>query len=345
MPNYTPGLPNESIAAAVSQWWAAYQVYWASAFPGCYYTTQTYSPSSANGGLEVGLTLHGTCGGGQGFYATLQCPPGYKLTGNTCVGDKQLSVTPNPPTIPDGSGVVNGHVLTKSDLKLKVTEGDQPDANELVALQSDRGSEDKIAQPGSTDSNGNAQASVSTRNQPGTSTIISATTGITTTEPGIINWLPAKYKNQFELTCYAVAQESTDTSGPMIVIPGIPGTHHKYFFWDTEFQGTGFLLDGDYIQRNWHKKGGYYEVHPCPETSSGTCATAGRTIAVDTGIIPMWSDISIDTVGVRTAEDGGGWIHGYHIDVFFGRTVSDYTACLNFGKSYGHTVTFMNYGN
>ncbi|HET7922864.1 MAG TPA: 3D domain-containing protein [Gammaproteobacteria bacterium] len=286
----------------------------------------------------------GTCHGGQGFYGTLQCPPGYKLVGNTCVGDKELAVNPDSPVIPYGSHVLNDHVLTKSDLALTLTEGDQPDASDSVALQSDRGSVDQIVQPGLTDSNGNAQASVSTRDQSGSSTITSATADIKTKTPGIINWLPAKYENTFEVTCYGVAQESTDIRGPMVIIPGISGTHHKYFFWDTQFQGTGLLLDGNYIQRNWHKKG-YYEVHPCPETSSGTCATKGITIAVDTSIIPMWSTVSIDPVGDRIAEDGGGWIHGYHIDVFFGRTASDYKACLNFGKSFGHTATFISYGN
>jgi 3D (Asp-Asp-Asp) domain-containing protein len=338
MPDYTPGLPNDSVAAAVSQWWAAYQVYWAYAFPGCSYTTQTYTPSIANGGLELGLTLHGTCGGGQGFYGTLQCPPGYKLSGNTCVGDKQLSVIPNPPTIPNGSGVVNGHVLTQSDLKLNVTEGDLPDANESVSLQSDRGSEDQIVQPGSTDTNGNAQASVSTRNQPGTSTITSATKGITTKTPGIINWLPAKYEGDFTITCYVISLESNYLKTRLATAPGIPGKqYHQGFLDDTEEQGTGRTLTGSYIKYDRRKHLFYPDT--CARTASGICAVEGESSAVDRNVIPKSSSINIDGIGNRLAQDTGGGINGYHIDVFFG---TERKACLQWGKEQ-RSVDFLSY--
>lgn len=364
MPDYSPGLPNDSVAAAVSQWWAAYQVYWAYAFPGCSYTTQTYSPSIANGGLELGLTLHGTCGGGQGFYGTKQCPPGYKLSGNTCVGDKQVAITPSNPFIPVGSGVVDDHVLTVSSLDLLVTQGSDPLAGIPVPLQSDRGTEDQIDNPSVTNSGGEALAFVSTRNQPGTSTITSATTDITTSRPGVINWLPAKYESNFLVTCYGVANQTYQTSGPMVTIPGLPGTYHQQFYNQIIRQGSGVISDTTkakrYIQRLWidpatgkHYKGMHYGFFKCPYTARGDCATAGETIAVDPTVIPMnrkhdmYANVSISGVGDRTSEDGGQWVGGYHIDVFWGKQWEDYEACTQWGRNgptgSPHTVIFENY--
>lgn len=51
-------------------------------------------------------------------------------------------------------------------------------------------------------------------------------------------------------------------------------------------------------------------------TSSGTTATAGRTVAVDTRIIPMGSKLVINGA-VYIAEDIGSAVKGNHIDIFF----------------------------
>ncbi len=75
------------------------------------------------------------------------------------------------------------------------------------------------------------------------------------------------------------------------------------------------------------------------------------TVAVDRSVIPLvpsqgiFGQVAITGVGDRTAEDTGGWINGYHIDVFYGTTAADYQACKQAGVSYGHTVTFLSYGN
>ena len=62
-------------------------------------------------------------------------------------------------------------------------------------------------------------------------------------------------------------------------------------------------------------------------TASGTQATAGRTVAVDTRLIPYGTEISIDGK-TYIAEDCGGKVKGYTIDVFF-----DYhEEALNFGR-------------
>ena len=62
-------------------------------------------------------------------------------------------------------------------------------------------------------------------------------------------------------------------------------------------------------------------------TASGTQATAGRTVAVDTRLIPYGTEISIDGK-TDIAEDCGGKVKGYTIDVFF----NSHEEALNFGR-------------
>ena len=62
-------------------------------------------------------------------------------------------------------------------------------------------------------------------------------------------------------------------------------------------------------------------------TASGTQATEGRTVAVDTRLIPYGTEISIDGK-TYIAEDCGGKVKGYTIDVFF----DSHEEALNFGR-------------
>jgi len=62
-------------------------------------------------------------------------------------------------------------------------------------------------------------------------------------------------------------------------------------------------------------------------TSTGVKATAGRTIAVDTNVIPLGSTVVIDGKEY-IAEDTGGGIKGNKIDVFH----DTHTDALRFGK-------------
>jgi 3D (Asp-Asp-Asp) domain-containing protein len=50
-------------------------------------------------------------------------------------------------------------------------------------------------------------------------------------------------------------------------------------------------------------------------TATGARTTPGRTIATDPSVIPMGSRVWIPDVGVRVAEDTGGTIVGYEIDL------------------------------
>ncbi len=64
-------------------------------------------------------------------------------------------------------------------------------------------------------------------------------------------------------------------------------------------------------------------------TASGTKATAGRTIAVDTSVIPLGSSVNING-HIYTAEDTGGAIKGNRIDIYF----SNHAEALSWGVRY-----------
>ncbi|MGE5551292.1 MAG: 3D domain-containing protein [Bacteroidota bacterium] len=52
-------------------------------------------------------------------------------------------------------------------------------------------------------------------------------------------------------------------------------------------------------------------------TASGRPAVAGRTVAVDPGLIPFGTRLVVPELGERVAEDTGGSIRGRRLDVFF----------------------------
>lgn len=64
-------------------------------------------------------------------------------------------------------------------------------------------------------------------------------------------------------------------------------------------------------------------------TATGTQVTPGRTIAVDPKIIPYGTQVYIEGIGWRTAEDCGGAVKGKHIDV----AVKDHSTALDMGTS------------
>lgn len=56
--------------------------------------------------------------------------------------------------------------------------------------------------------------------------------------------------------------------------------------------------------------------NPIVYTASGTIAKAGRTIAVDTSVIPYDTEVYIPGYGILVAEDCGGGVKGNHIDIY-----------------------------
>ncbi|AOZ92828.1 3D domain-containing protein [Paenibacillus crassostreae] len=69
-------------------------------------------------------------------------------------------------------------------------------------------------------------------------------------------------------------------------------------------------------------------------TASGTRVTEGRTIAVDTSVIPMGWWVYIEGIGFRRAEDTGGAIKGNKVDVYYDSIQN----ARNFGRKNGKTV-------
>lgn len=273
----------------------------------------------------------GGCGGGGYVYGT-------KLTHPTSV-----AITPVlPARIPYMSLVSDGHVFTDVLLNEKVTKNGEPVSGVSVPLQSNRGNEDTIFDGSLTTDDGTVVgAEVYTRDQPGTSTITSASPEIRTSQPGVISWLPARYDHNFWITCYVVVPESEFSSPPDVPVNGIPGlTLPKIFLTNVELNGSGRTTDGRFI--HWKGKG-KYGWEPCAKTYTNTCAERGRTVAVDPAVIPLSSHIEIDTRGARHAEDTGGGIGLYHIDDFWGE---DYDGCVHeWGGSRHSGVTFLDYGN
>lgn len=64
-----------------------------------------------------------------------------------------------------------------------------------------------------------------------------------------------------------------------------------------------------------------------PTTASGTRATAGRTIAADTSVLPFGTKVMINGQ-IYTVEDTGGAIVGNRIDIFF----NSHQDALEFGR-------------
>ncbi|GGJ30197.1 3D domain-containing protein [Paenibacillus hunanensis] len=69
-------------------------------------------------------------------------------------------------------------------------------------------------------------------------------------------------------------------------------------------------------------------------TASGTRVTEGRTIAVDTDVIPMGWWVYIEGLGYRRAEDTGSAINGNKIDVY----IDSLSQARAFGRKSGYTV-------
>lgn len=63
-------------------------------------------------------------------------------------------------------------------------------------------------------------------------------------------------------------------------------------------------------------------------TASGTKATSKRTIAVDTSIIPLGTEVEIEGLGIYIAEDTGSAIKGKIIDFYF----DTHEEALKFGR-------------
>ena len=139
---------------------------------------------------------------------------------------------------------------------------------------------------------------------------------------------PAGYTDlgQFTLTAYVLAQEKEFPQTPTVTDPcGLTGTFRNAFLYQTnthprgvKMQGSGRSLAGQIIHYTQRNGADCFETLECPKTKSLTCAQSGRTVAVDPSVIALNTELFIEDVGKRVAEDVGGGIKGNHIDVYYG---------------------------
>jgi len=127
---------------------------------------------------------------------------------------------------------------------------------------------------------------------------------------------------EFKITRYVLAREVDFSDEEMVQDPcGLTGQYRAAFLAGTgvPMQGSGLTVDGTVVRTTG---GGCFAESECALTATGTCATAGRTIAVDPTVLGLGSAVWIDGLGVRQAEDVGGLVEGRHIDVYEGAGVS-----------------------
>ncbi len=139
----------------------------------------------------------------------------------------------------------------------------------------------------------------------------------------------------FLATCYIVADED-DYSGPTVTNQhGLTGTYVESFLHAVQLQGSGRAANGNLIQIDF-SRGNYrnfgtifFHVVAQIRTASGQPLTAGTSIAVSS-IIPLGSTVNVGGgIGTRRADDTGGRITGYHIDVFGGFGLASCTGWSN----------------
>lgn len=135
------------------------------------------------------------------------------------------------------------------------------------------------------------------------------------------------YNSSFYITYYIVADENDYSGSKTMSVPGISGLFKPAFISAVRLNGSGRDTSGRFIAYY----DGVYSLQ-APITASGTTPTEGTTIAVDPYYIPMvnrngWKRgvVDIMTTGLRRAEDTGGAINDFHIDVYVGIGLSNVT--------------------
>jgi len=137
----------------------------------------------------------------------------------------------------------------------------------------------------------------------------------------------------FDITSYVLAKEEEFPEEPKVKDPcGLTGTFRKAFLFQTDkfprgvkMEGSGKSIGGKYI--HFERKDGEdcFKVVNCALTAtSGVCATKDHTAAVDFSVIKKGSNILIEGIGERVAEDTGGKFKGgvKKIDIFQGEDMS-----------------------
>jgi|GEM_PF-4669631 len=247
------------------------------------------------------------------------------------------------PTIKDGVAVntalgsssgIGGAIAVHSDLTILVTNSGSPVPGQQMTVKTDQpAAADTITQPGATDATGSASGSIERKSKSAAvSHLISTTAEAQTAEDVALTWLPAKYEDDFETTCYITALASDWTTGAMTYdLPGLndPTFGIPYSFVKIiKLNGSGKLSDNvTYLQYDAGSDM-FSRNTQCSKTANGNCATDNYTLAIPRKYVPNYSIIQVDNVGTRHSEDVGKKISDYHVDLYYGYRYHD---CINYG--------------
>lgn len=133
-----------------------------------------------------------------------------------------------------------------------------------------------------------------------------------------------KSRGKYKITSYFIADESQFPARPTEKDPcGLTGTFREQFLHRTkgdpplgvDMEGSGLTLSGKFI--NVAGKGCYKEVSQ-PLGKGNRPLTVGSSVAVDKADIPIGTQLLIEDLGPRVADDVGGGIKGKEIDEYKG---------------------------
>ncbi|MFD2670959.1 3D domain-containing protein [Marinicrinis sediminis] len=139
----------------------------------------------------------------------------------------------------------------------------------------------------------------------------------------ITNVLTANYQSTFYCTCYNTPDEKDFSGNRTATATGITGKYKQSFLDAVKLNGSGWSQDSTWIRYNASTSNYSFTA---PTTASGTTPVKNKTIAVDRYYIPRWAPsgtwqrgtVDISGVGKRLAEDAGGAINQYDIDIYMG---------------------------
>lgn len=248
---------------------------------------------------------------------------------------KQNDFGDNLPIIPTASRVEHGKILyeLKFSAKIEQHESGKPVIDHLLTIKSNR-SGDTIISTGKSDSNGEFIFTLQSRKS-GTLELSAATDGVTLL-PLKVSLKDAWYESRFLITGYNVCAE-VDFAGPLVKATGLDEKHLDGFLFSARgvpMQGTGKTTDGKYIRLKnmtcgWHLNTAQHRDRvsdpACVSFEYSTsvegkynAVTENNSIAIDPNVIPPRSQVQIDGIGIRSADDKGSAIKEYHIDNFLG---------------------------